>query len=138
MLFLGILTRLEQEFDEEIVEEFTNHLGIMSNSIRFAVVKMQRKDLYKDGVNELFRIFHSLKSASAFLKIRDIHRLAVLVEDVLSLARELKGPASVEFISWIRALHAQMDLWVMDLEEDAERLSPFNADVTEIPNNLEK
>lgn len=134
---MGTLSKLEREFDYDIVEEFVNHFAMMCQSIDIALPGLAHPEHYRRSVDDLFRIFHNIKSATAFLRITPINKLCMLAEDVLMLARECKGPASDELIEWIRVLGDQLKTWLDDIEDDNE-LTSYDLSLIKIPRKLER
>lgn len=130
---MGVFEELNRAFDYEIVDEFLDHFDIMNTAMQPAILALQKPEEYDDRINELFRIFHNLKSASAYLKLETMNRLSAFVEDVLEKARKKEGPASEAFIDWLLRVSDQYDRWYADLSHDHERLSPLDFDIFDLP-----
>ncbi len=135
---MGILTQIEIDFDLDIVDDFVSHYGIMCESMEALIVSLGNEDLYNENVNELFRIFHNIKSAAGFVKLDPIVKLASLVEEVLEEARDLNGPASDEFIDWLLLASDQFEKYRQDIEDDRDYFSMLEPLVIKLPMNLEK
>lgn len=135
---MGILTQIEIDFDLEIVEDFIAHYGIMCESMESLIVSLNNESYYETSVNDLFRIFHNIKSAAGFVQLDPILKLASLVEEVMEEARELKGPASDEFIDWLLLVSDQFSKYRLDLEEDEDHFSMLEPLIIKLPSNLEK
>ncbi len=133
---MGIFKRLESEFDYDILEEFLGHFGTMSEAMEPLIVKLEKPEWFDRNVNELFRIFHNLKSASGYLKITPINKLVTLAEEVLEECRELEGPASEALIEWLLKISDQLDRYRVDLESDAENFSPLDHTIIKVPLEL--
>jgi len=85
---MGIKSDLEESFDFDIVDEFLDHFSLMVDSMEIMVLDLSKDEMYKRAVNELFRVFHNVKSASGYLKLTSINKLAAFVEDVLETLRK--------------------------------------------------
>mgnify|MGYP001806805206 CR=1 FL=1 len=129
---MGITSQLRNEFDFEIVDEFIDHYTLMCDSMELIILNLEKVDRYTQSVNELFRIFHNIKSASSFLKIEPLMRVSVVTENRLETARAMSGPASREFVDWLLQIRDQCYAWGQDIEHDSE-LSPTFVDLETIP-----
>lgn len=130
---MGVFTELSSNFDYEIVDEFMDHYEIMNTAMQPAILALDKPEEYGERINELFRVFHNLKSASGYLKLEAMNRLSALAEDVLEKARNRPGPAGEAFIDWLLKVSDQYDLWYADLTHDHERFAPLNFDIFNIP-----
>jgi len=128
---MGILSKLYENNDYEVVEEFLNQWDYIIDDVDLIVEKLENPDEYQEAVNELFRIFHSLKSATAFLKLERINIFAKLVEDILDSARQ-KSKATDKFIDWMFLASGQILRWYQEITHDRE-LSPIDARLLELP-----
>lgn len=135
---MGILTQIEIDFDLDIVEDFVAHYGIMCESMEALVISLGNESYYSNSVNDLFRIFHNIKSAAGFIRLDPILKLSSLAEEVLEEARELKGPASDEFIDWLLLVSDQFTIYRIDIEDDKEHFSLLNPLIIKLPTKLEK
>lgn len=135
---MGILEKLEIDYDLDIVEDFLSHYGIMCDSMEPVIIDLAKKEKYKEKINELFRIFHNIKSAASFLKLDPIVKLAILCEEVSEEARSLNGPSSDEFIDWLLMVADQFGRYRNDVERDADFFSILEPLIIKIPTNLEK
>ena len=126
---MGILDKLYEENDIEIVEEFLGQWDYIIDEIDIVIDNL--KYSYEENINELFRIFHSLKSATAFLKLERISLLAHFVEDVLESARK-KDKATDELIDWLFLASGQLNKWYNEITQNKE-LSPINGKLLKIP-----
>ena len=128
---MGILSKLYEENDYEIIEEFLNQWDYIIDDIDLIIENLEDPDKYNEAVNELFRIFHSLKSATAFLKLDRINVFAKLVEDILDSARQKDKPTD-EFIDWMFLTSGQILKWYQDISHDRE-LTPIDPKLLELP-----
>lgn len=133
---MGARSNLEANFDFEIVDEFLDHFSMMIESMEIMILDLSKADMYEKSVNELFRVFHNIKSASGFLKIIPIARLSAFVESELEDLRKIQGPASEETTTWLLAISDMFSQWNDDLKLDNE-LSKIKYSLLKIP-DLEK
>lgn len=134
---MGMLKRLEADFSYDIVEEFLSHYSLMCDLMEPLIINLGREDKYKNNINELFRIFHNIKSAAGFMRIDPILKLTTLAEDVCEEARTLDGPANDEFIDWLLLVSDQFAKYKNDIESDAEYFSVLEPLIINIPTNLD-
>ncbi len=135
---MGIKEKLFNEYDYDIVDDFIVHYSIMVYQMENLIIYLSKEDSYKNNIEELFRIAHNIKSASLYLKIKPISKLAILLEEVLDEARELNGPANDDFIDWLLFVKDQFSKYGNDMENDMENFSEFDPNIIKIPSNLEE
>ncbi len=135
---MGIKNDLFDEYDYDIVEDFITHYSVMTYQMENLIIYSGKKDYYKDNIEELFRIAHNIKSASLFLKIGPISKLAILLEEVLEEARYIEGPSNDDFIDWLLEIKDQFEKYKNDLENDNNSFSELNPNIIKIPTTLEK
>ena len=128
---MGILDKLYEEYDYDIVDEFVNQWDYIIDEIDIVIERLEKEDEYKEAVNELFRIFHSLKSATAFLKLTRINVFSKLVEDVLESARNKDKPTE-EFVDWMFLASGQIAKWYGEITHNKE-LSPIDGRLLKLP-----
>jgi len=129
---MGIKSELELNFDLEIVEDFLEHFEMMCDVLEPIILDLSNSVNYEDDVNELFRIFHNIKSATAYLQLDPINRLAKLVEDVLEDMRKKESLQDENIIDWLLSISDQFKLFQEDFEEDRE-LSKIHFKLLKIP-----
>jgi two-component system chemotaxis sensor kinase CheA len=130
---MGVVSELEQEFEYEIVDEFIGHYQLMISVMEGCIMSLEDEDKYKKNVEELFRIFHNIKSATGFLKLDPIIKLSSLVEQILEEARSVPGPASKELIHWLLLVNDQFDKWLSDFLTDKPKLHTINVKILRLP-----
>ncbi len=135
---MGIKKKLFDEYDYDIVDDFLIHYSIMTYQMENLIIYLSKKEQYKQNVEELFRIAHNIKSATMFLKIDPISKLAILTEEVLEEARELDGPANDEFIDWLLAVKDQFAKYNDDIDNDSDIFSDLDTNIIKIPTNIQK
>ena len=126
---MGVQDYLYNEFDSEIVEEFLMMLDIMEDNIDLVIEGLYEN--YEDNINELFRMFHNLKSATAFLKLERINKFCHFVENILEKARKKSKPTE-ELINWLFDVAEQFHIWYKNINKN-EELAPLNPKVLKIP-----
>jgi len=117
---MGVRRDLEANFDFEIVDEFLDHYAMMVDVMEMLIVDLGYSERYERSVDELFRIFHNVKSASGFLQLEPMSRLSTFVEDVLEQMRSISGPANEETVSWLLEVNDLYMSWQDDLKLDNE------------------
>jgi len=117
---MGVRRDLEENYDFEIVDEFLDHYAMMVEIMEPLIVELGKEDRYAHALDELFRIFHNIKSASGFLKIESMIRLSTFVEDSLEKMRYEEGPANEEVINWLIGVNDMYIQWQEDLKLDNE------------------
>ncbi|MBT0879247.1 MULTISPECIES: Hpt domain-containing protein [unclassified Campylobacter] len=135
---LGLLGQLELEFDFDIVDDFMTHFNIFCDSLEPVIIALEDEDKYKNKVNELFRMFHNMKSASGFLKINQFVNICKIVEDVLDEARDMRGPASDELVDWLLFVTDQFMIYKRDFNDNNPYLSALNPKIIHLPQRLNK
>ena len=133
---MGIRGDLNANFDFEIVDEFLDHYSLMVDSMEVMILDLSNPIMYKRSVNELFRVFHNIKSASGFLKIISMSKLATLVEDELDQLRNMDKPINDETTDWLIAVSDMFAKWNDDFKLDKE-LTKVKYSLLKIP-DLEK
>ncbi|OHE15413.1 MAG: chemotaxis protein CheA, partial [Sulfurimonas sp. RIFOXYB2_FULL_37_5] len=84
---MGVKSDLYANFDFEIVDEFLDHYSMMVESMDIMILDLSKPDMYNQSINELFRVFHNIKSASGYLNITKMAKLSAFVEDILEQIR---------------------------------------------------
>ena len=117
---MGIRTVLDANFDFEIVDEFLDHYSMMVESMEVMILDLNKPTGYSRSVDELFRVFHNIKSASGYLKMTPMSKLAAFVEDALEELRTTDSLANDDIITWLLAVSDMFSQWQDDLKLDNE------------------
>lgn len=133
---MGVRSDLEASFDFDLVDEFLDHYAMMVESMEIMILDLAKPDTYERSVNELFRVFHNIKSASGFLKIVPMAKLSAFVESELEDLRAIDKPVSDETINWLLSVSDMYAQWQEDFQLDNE-LSKIKYSLLKIP-DLEK
>ena len=134
---MGVKKNLEEQFDFDIVDEFMDHYEFTCDMLEPIILSLENKTAYERDINELFRVAHNLKSASGFLKLNVLHRLAAFLENTLERARGKKGPASTELVDWLLLISDQLKAWLDNLKRDDDKFTEFNSKILFTPTELE-
>ncbi len=117
---MGIRSDLDANFDFEIVDEFLDHYSMMVESMEVMILDLSKPEKQLRSVNELFRVFHNIKSASGFLKLTPMARLASLVEDELEQLRSYNKSINDETINWLLEISDMFAAWQENIRLDQE------------------
>jgi len=127
---MGVKSELIKNYDDEIVEDFIDHLDVMSGVMELNILAM-KSDPSK--VNELFRIFHNIKSASGYLSITAMNKVAHLAEEILDEVRSNKIEISDALIDWLIIISDQFQRWSEELSFDAPQMSKIDRRILNLP-----
>ena len=133
---MGIRSDLDANFDFEIVDEFLDHYSMMIDSMEVMILDLQKPAMQNRSIDELFRVFHNIKSASGYLQIEAMVRLSTLVEDELEQLRNNSKPVNEETISWLLEISDMFALWQEDFKNNTP-LTKIRYSLLKIP-DLEK
>ena len=125
---MNIQDYLYSEFDSSIVEEFLMLLDVLEDNLDLTIERLYTD---YDAINDLFRMFHNLKSATSFLKIKRISNFAHFVENILDKARSNKK-VDKELIDWLFKASEQFHKWYQNIDRN-EELDPINPNIFKIP-----
>lgn len=117
---MGAKSVLDSNFDYEIVDEFLDHYSIMIDCMESMILDLRKQNMFEQSINELFRVFHNIKSSSAFLQLAPMSKLAAFVESVLDEIRTNKSSVNEETINWLLDVSDMFALWRDDLRLDNE------------------
>ena len=126
---MGVQDYLYSEFDREIVEEFLMMLDILEDNLDLVIEGLYTD--YENNINELFRMFHNLKSATGFLKLERINKFSHFVENILEKARKKSKPTE-DLTNWLFDVADQFHIWYKNINKN-EELAPLNPKVLKIP-----
>lgn len=117
---MGIRSTLEANFDFEIIDEFLDHYAMMTEIMESLIIDLGNSDRYHRSIEELFRIFHNVKSATGYLQIEPMSRLSTFVEDALETLRTRDKVVNDETISWLISVSDMFMQWQEDFKMDNE------------------
>ncbi len=133
---MGVRSDLDSNFEYEIIDEFLDHYNMMVDSMETIIIDLSKPNMYNRSINELFRIFHNIKSASAYLKIEKMSRLSAFVEETLEQIRTNHESVNDETVTWLLGISDLYAAWKEDLKLDNE-LTHIKYSLLKIP-DLEK
>lgn len=117
---MGIRSVLEANFDFEIIDEFLDHYAMMTEIMEGLVINLGNEEHYHRSIEELFRIFHNIKSASGYLQIEPMTRLSTFVEEALELLRTRDKVVNEETVTWLISVADMFMQWQEDFKMDNE------------------
>ena len=129
---MGVRSDLESNFDFDIVDEFLDHYSMMVESMEVMILDLEKSNMFTRSVNELFRVFHNIKSASGYLNILPMSKLSAFVEDALEELRQTDELENDEVITWLLEVSDMFATWQDDLKMDNE-LSHIKYSLLKIP-----
>ena len=115
---MGARSDLNSKFDYDIVDEFLDHYSILVDSMQVMIIDLSKPEMHKRSLDELFRVVHNIKSASGFLKIEQMTRLATFVEEILEELRRINKPVNEDVINWLLQISDMFVAWNNDLNND--------------------
>lgn len=117
---MGLKSDLYSNFDYEIVDEFLDHYSLIVDAMEVMILDLSKPNMYEQSINELFRVFHNIKSASSYLKIAPMAKLSTFVEDTLEEMRKNYSCANEETINWLLSVDDMFVVWKNDIRLDKE------------------
>lgn len=115
---MGVRSVLEANFDFEIIDEFLDHYAMMTEIMESLIIDLGNPERFHRSIEELFRIFHNIKSASGYLQIEPMVRLATFAEDALEQLRVRDAKVNEETITWLISVADMFMQWQEDLKMD--------------------
>jgi two-component system chemotaxis sensor kinase CheA len=133
---MGVRSDLDANFDYEIVDEFLDHYSMMVDNMEIMILDLSKPNMFEQSINELFRVFHNIKSASGYLKIDQMQKLSAFVEDALEELRANHEAVNEETVNWLLRISDMFAQWNEDLKLDSS-LSHIKYSLLKLP-DLEK
>jgi len=130
---MGVRSDLEANYDFDIVDEFLDHYSLMIDSMDIMILDLLKPEMCKRSINELFRVFHNIKSASGYLKLISMNRLASFVEDILEILRNRDKRISEETVNWLLTISDMFSRWNNDLKEDNPTFTKIKYSLLKLP-----
>ena len=115
---MGVRSELDANFDFEIVDEFLDHYSMMVDNMETLIIDLSKPNMYEQSINELFRVFHNIKSATGYLQIEQMSKLSAFVEDSLDQLRTKHETVNEETINWLLSISDMFAQWNEDLKLD--------------------
>lgn len=117
---MGIRSTLEANFDYEIIDEFLDHYAMMVEIMETLIIDLGNSERFRRSLDELFRIFHNIKSATGYLQIESMVRLSTFVEDALEHLRKRDKVVNEETVTWLISVADMFMQWQEDFKMDNE------------------
>jgi len=115
---MGVRAELDANFDYEIVDEFLDHYSMMVDNMETMIIDLSKPNMFEQSINELFRVFHNIKSATGYLQIEQMQKLSAFVEDSLEELRANYESVNEETVNWLLAISDMYAQWNDDLKLD--------------------
>lgn len=129
---MGVRSDLDSNFDYEIVDEFLDHYSMMVSNMEIMIIDLSKPNMFDQSINELFRVFHNIKSAAGYLKIEQMSKLSAFVEDSLEQIRTNHECVNEETVNWLLSISDMYAKWNEDLKLDNE-LSHIKYSLLKLP-----
>jgi len=129
---MGVRSGLDANFDYEIVDEFLDHYSMMVDNMEILIIDLSKPNMFEQSINELFRVFHNIKSATGYLQIEQMSKLSAFVEDSLEQLRTKHETVNEETINWLLNISDMFAQWNEDLKLDNE-LSHIKFSLLKLP-----
>ena len=117
---MGVRSELDANFDYEIVDEFLDHYSMMVENMEILIIDLSKPNMFEQSINELFRVFHNIKSATGYLQIEQMAKLSAFVEDSLEQLRTKHETVNEETVNWLLSISDMFAQWNEDLKLDNE------------------
>jgi len=115
---MGVRSELDANFDYEIVDEFLDHYSMMVDNMETLIIDLSKPNMFEQSINELFRVFHNIKSATGYLQVEQMQKLSAFVEDSLEQLRTKHETVNEETINWLLSISDMYAQWNEDLKLD--------------------
>jgi len=115
---MGIRSELDTNFDYEIVDEFLDHYSMMVENMEILIIDLSKPNMFEQSINQLFRVFHNIKSATGYLQIEQMQKLSAFVEDSLEQLRTNHEAVNEETVNWLLNISDMFAQWNEDLKLD--------------------
>jgi len=115
---MGVRSELDANFDYEIVDEFLDHYSMMVDNMEILIIDLSKPNMFEQSINELFRVFHNIKSASGYLQIEQMKKLSAFVEDALEQLRTNHETVNDETVNWLLNISDMFAQWNEDFKLD--------------------
>ena len=120
-----------ESFDLEIFEVFYEQLEEQLPLIENDIVLLKDKDTVSQGIDELFRYFHTFKATASYLSLENIVLLSTQTEMLLSSLRDTKISVQESIIEWLSAVVEQFYRWLDELADGTTQLSAIPPHIQE-------
>ena len=84
--------------DEEMFRKFVSEISEHLENVQLALLELEYDSANKENINTIFRAFHTIKSSSAFLGVKNLEETAHYIENMLALVRDGEIQVSPELV----------------------------------------
>jgi len=113
-------------FDYEIFEMFKDQCYSQLPAMESKILSLEDPEVYKENINDLFRIFHNYKSTSKYLGLDNIYKVVKKTEDVLGGLRNLSQLNDEGLIQWLLKIKDQFEVWMDEMELGLNTFSAYD------------
>jgi len=120
---------MNQHYDEDIFDEFVDHFYVMVSTLEPITSSFNKGENYYSNIDELFKVFHNLKTSSQYFDIKDLMQLSLLVEKNLEKLQIVEDIANVDIASvgeWLSHISSQLSIWSHEFDEVKEELTKID------------
>ena len=84
--------------DDEMLQKFVSEIKEHLENVQVALLELEYDSANKENINTIFRAFHTIKSSSAFLGVKNLEETAHYIENMLALVRDGEIQVSPELV----------------------------------------
>ena len=84
--------------DVEMLRKFVSEIHEHLENVQIALLELEYDPNNQENINTIFRGFHTIKSSSAFLGVKNLEETAHYIENMLALVRDGEIPVSSELV----------------------------------------
>ncbi|ECO2660732.1 histidine phosphotransferase [Campylobacter jejuni] len=138
-LKMGILTKLELDYEINDIEKFLQFFRTMCDRFEPLIIKLGSDSVrYKEAIKELETLAHNTAWAARRLNLEEVTDFCVFCEEMMAQANRFNGPASDEFTDWMLLMSDQFEKYCRSYENDDSVLAVFNPLIVNVPNIISK
>ena len=84
--------------DDEMLRKFVAEINEHLENVQVALLELEYDSANQENINTIFRAFHTIKSSSAFLGVKNLEETAHIIENMLALVRDGEIPVSSDLV----------------------------------------
>lgn len=84
--------------DVEMLQKFVSEINEHLENVQVSLLELEYDPQNQENINTIFRGFHTIKSSSAFLGVKNLEETAHYIENMLALVRDGEIPVSPELV----------------------------------------
>jgi len=112
--------------DLNVFEELKDKIVELSARMEVDVLRLQKKESYKDAISTLFREIHTLRAISTYLNFKKLSSTLRIIEDVLSILRKKDSLPNNGIIDWLLNIADSTHSWEELIEKEGSDFEPIN------------